>query len=704
MRHVWRLLDVAIVAVVFLSSASIGRDVLAERRLNTLFEQLPPAVMLACGHGLVAPIAPSPALQEFRRERSSVSCAEAAVDGPERIPDEDVRSTRYAVYAVAFAFRVGGISWPTLDAYLAIVFGLSMSLAYTLFRLVTGRVLSAVGVAALLFSPHCLNLALAYRDFAKEFWFLAAWLGIAMLLRRGRPQASPAIYLPAVATGVALGLGLGFRVDMAIVVPAVVAVIVFGLRGMTRAAVKAKITAVSAFIITYGVSGAPILTTFAKASSPSHVIVLGLLTPFTDALGLESPPYDFGNLYSDDFAMETIHTHALLVDHDPLLALYKTRAYDRQGMSFLKDALRHFPADFVARGLGATRQVLVNPFDSQAGAEADTITALTRTPARRQLLQWRKTAARWLHGYELLLVTAAFLAVAVRDRWLTAVTTLLVLYFSGYSMLQFSRRHTFHLDVVAVGVMLVAVGGAATLVARLWREHRAAGLRRALSEFVKPAVLGVSTGAILLSTAAGGLTLLRLWQQQHVTRLFELTLAAPAVELTMLPEPLAQSVATDALFHRGPWSTAVLLLRPAPGAWPASRADVRVHPEYLLIEVGGTRCAADVVPIAITYSIAPEAPYQNLTRAYYLPLTNGLRLLVPIIEIAEGSHFDGLAVPGELASCVRHVRRVSPPEAVPLPNVFAVLQPAWRSTALYQRLSDTPASPGELPLVSTGQY
>jgi hypothetical protein len=696
MRGASRLVDAVIVTVVFVSSAGVARDLLAGRRLNTLFEQLPPAVMLACGQGLVAPIAPTAGLRAFqRRERSSVSCAEAVGDGPMRTPDSDVLSTRYAAYSVALAFRVGGIAWRTIDACIAIVFGMSMALVYALFRLVTGRVLSAAGVAMLLFSPHALGVALPFRDFSKEFWFVFAWLGIGVLLRRGRPHASPAIYAPAAAIGMGLGVGLGFRVDMAIIVPAVIAVIAFGLRGMTRQAVKAKMIAASLFLVTYGVIGAPILTTFAVESSLSHVIVLGLITPFTSALGLESPPYDLGDLYSDEFATEAIHVHALLVDRAPRLAPYKSRAYDGQGISLLKHLVRQFPADFVVRGLGATRQVMVNPFDPQAGAEADATAELTRTWAHRQLLRWRKAAAGWLHGYELLFIAAALIVVAVRDRWLAVATTWLVLYFSAYSMLQFSRRHTFHLDVIAVGVMLAAIGGALSLAARLWRARRAAGSGGALREFVAPATRAALTGAVLLSVAAGGLMLLRMWQQQGVTGLFERTLAAPTVDMAIRPEPLTPS-------PHASWPTAALL-RPAPEAWPAGRADI-LHAEYLIIDLGGEQCTAEVMSIMMKYSVVPGALHENFRRTFNLALRSGVQLLAPVLEIPGATHFDGLAVPGDRVACVRRIRRVSPPDAVPLPNVFAVLTPGWRSAPLYQRLRDTPALPGELVVVTTGEY
>jgi hypothetical protein len=702
MRHWSRLLDAAFVTALCLFSASLSDELLAELQATTIAADLPAAAMLACGHGLVEPASATPELRAFlRRERPSLSCAELAGDGRVARVNLDVRSTRYAVYSLAIAFRVGSISWRTADGYLAAMAGLSMALAYALFRLAVGPVLAAIGVAALILSSHTLAVGLEFRDYGKEFWFIAAWLALGWLLRRGRPRASPAIYLPAGAAGALLGIGLGFRVDLFVIIPAVVAVIVLALRGFDRPALTAKAIGAGAFVLTFVLVGAPILATFSGESSVSHVVVLGVMTPFTEALGIEAPPYDVGDLYADGFAAATIYAHARQVDHDRALGRLGTPAYDRQGVSLLKDLAWRFPADFVIRGLGAARQVIANPFDPDADAEATTIGALRRTPMRLRMLRVRAAADGWLHGHELLLMAAVFLAIAVRDRRLAFVAIALVLYFSSYSMLQFSRRHTFQLDVIPTGMVLIALDAGAALAVSALRPRL--GAAKALARSVLFATLA---GAALVAAAAAGLTLARAWQQRRVTTLLELTLASPSVDLITtdeaLPFPVAHGGPRDtwdaiASWHYITWATPVLL-RPAPGAWPAGDGEVLFHAEYLRIELGGAQCAPGIVPIVVKYSSVYRTTDSDYTREFNVPVTNNAQLLVPIFELPGVSHFEGLAVPAGRAACVSRVRRTSPADAVPLPNLFAVLQPDWRAARLYQRLRETPAPPGMLPI------
>ena len=686
MRRFSKLIDAAIMTVLCVFSGSISYELLTDLRATTLVEYVPPAAMLACGHGLTDPVSPTPELLAFlRRERPSLSCSEVVGDGRSRIASQSVTSTRYAAYSFALAFRAGGMTWSTLDLYLATMAGLSMALAYALFRLAVGPALATIGAVALIFSNHSLGVALEFRDFGKELWFIGAWLAIGWLIRRGRPHVSPAIYAPAAAAGAMLGVGIGFRADLFIIIPAVMAVILFALRGFDRADLAGKGIGAGVFVITFALAGAPILATYSRESSVSHVVVLGLMTPFTDALGLEPPQYDIGDLYADGFAASTIYAHAVLVDRDRALGRQGTPAYDRQGLSLLKDLGRRFPADFIVRALGAARQVIANPFDPNADREAGSIAALTRTPARALALRWRAAAAGVLRGHELVLIAAAFLAVAIRDRRLAVIAATLVLYFSGYSMLQFSRRHTFHLDIIPTGLVLVAISAGVTLAVTLVRQRLSGvSIRSVAVPFVKAMLLAAITGTAMVAAGAAGLALVRAWQQRHVTVLIERTLASPSVDLSVTRERASAG--------------STVLLRPDAGAWPPGPAGMLFHAEYLVIELGGSNCAQGIVPIVVKYSSVYRTTDTDYTRTFHIPVTTGSRLLVPIFELPGTSHFDGLAVPDERVACVHRVRRVSPPDAAPLPNLFAVLHANWRSMPLFQRLRDAPVPPGDLPL------
>jgi hypothetical protein len=706
------LVDALIALTILLFSASLAYDILGERQLNTLREQLPPAVMLACGRGLVDPITPAAALDAFRRrQRSSLSCADATGGEPVQTPVSEVVTTRYGVYGVALALRLFGISWRTIDMYLAFVFAISMVLTYALLRLALGRVLSLVGVVMIVASNHALAVAMAYRDYGKEIWFVAAWLGIGLLLRRSRLIASRAIYGPAAIIGAVLGIGLGFRVDLIIVIPAVVGVIALAIRGRARQALMTKGLALLIFLASFGVTAAPILATFAKASSLSHVIVLGLMTPFTRTLDLEPPVYDLGDLYSDGFAQYATYTHAALVDRDRTFGPQRTAEYDRQGWSLLIDAARRFPADFMMRGIAATRQTLGHPFDPAAASEAGRIDALRRTAVRRGLLRARNACASLLDGRELVLIAIAFLVIAMRDRRLAIVATLLVLYFGSYFMLQFSRRHTFHFDAIAIGIALIAVGGIVSFVVWLFRRWLSPQASPA-SSTVTAAAPAAAVGVVLFGALVVSLMLLRAWQQRHVTGMLMQTLSAPSVEIDAVREPLALPLASEA--SRGSWQrfaltrpaiwSASVLLRPGTGTWPQSPPRAAVHAEYLIVDLGGPQCAAGPMPIILKYSSKSGTVYADFSREFYPLLTDSLQLLTPIIEIPGASRFDGVVVPAARVACVRGIRRVNPPDAVPFPNVFVMLPAQWRATPLYQRFRDDPEPPDPLSVIQPGEY
>ena len=74
-----------------------------------------------------------------------------------------------------------------------------------------------------------------------------------------------------------LGIGMGFRIDVAIFLPIFIAVIALALRGFTGSALVAKLAGIVLVVASFGVASAPLLSTMAKGSDSWHVIVLGVL-------------------------------------------------------------------------------------------------------------------------------------------------------------------------------------------------------------------------------------------------------------------------------------------------------------------------------------------------------------------------------------------------------------------------------------------
>ena len=65
---------------------------------------------------------------------------------------------------MAWALKLGGASWATIDAYLAALFALSMAAIYGLYRLAAGRAVALAGVAAVACSTLLAEIVVL-RDF-----------------------------------------------------------------------------------------------------------------------------------------------------------------------------------------------------------------------------------------------------------------------------------------------------------------------------------------------------------------------------------------------------------------------------------------------------------------------------------------------------------------------------------------------------------
>lgn len=703
-----RALDLAIVGVLFAVSFVVAYRFISGSGIKTFAEwELAPAAMIACGQGFTQPSVDSAALQDFLlRRRTSISCRELTGGAPPTHALLIALDSRYSIAAAGLALRLGGLSWQTVDVHMAALFGLSMCLAYCLYRFVVNRLLAACGVISLVCSNHLGGLVML-RDYVKEPCFFALWLAVAWLLRRAYQNGRRALYAPACVAGVITGIGIGFRVDVLVGVPIIAALIVCGVPGFTRDAFKHKAVAVALFLLSFAVAGAPILSSMSKGSNSSHVTILGLMTPFNRTLGLQPTNYDFGNIYSDGFVYALIGSYADVVQQDPDPTVFLSVNYDRAGARFLADAARSLPADLLVRVIAATAQVIRYPFDRSARQDYQVINVLASSTWLLRIAQWRAWVLSWFDGYALLLAVGVLFLVFVRSWQLGLVSAAVVVYFCGYSMLQFARRHTFHLDLVAIGLVLMA---AQALIAAVrsgigWGRHTPRSFSvdgAAITRRMVTACAALGGLALLIALMLGGA---RLWQQRHMKDLLERTLASEWVDWPTVPEPLAQTVLVGGtpvttwqeIFERDrdTWSTAVLL-RGSPSILPKAQDDVtRVRTEYLLAELGGENCRVQTVPIALKYTGAETNVNKEFTRVFQAPIEAGkepTRLILPVFYESGVSwaRFDGLAVPADVAHCVIAVRRAVSVRDLPFHLIVAVLPPSWRSSPLYQRMQFPP--------------
>lgn len=698
--------ELVIVAAVFTGSYRLAVRYLTAADVVTLIDwELRPAVMMSCGFGMSEPALRSPVVERFvARQSDAVSCREFSWGGAPTPAIGIAFANRYSIYGAAWAMRLGGASWQTLDRYIAALFGLALVCVYGLYRMVSGRVLAVCGVAAVACSP-LLNEVVSLRDFVKFPCFAVLWLALAWVMRRALATGSKATLVPMTVSGALLGVAIGLRMDALVLAPLFVLAGVLVPVGFSWRPLGLKAMAVALFVAAFLLTGSPILRSISSGSNSAHVVVLGLVQPFDRALAIEPSPYDIGAQYSDGFAYSVITSHALLKQGAKLPIGLGSAEYDVVGGRLLGALARQFPADVLTRGLGATFQIFRMPFDSGVREMAQRMPDMQASNALQSLAAWRAWALGLFEGWELPATVLVMMLAGAFDRRLGALAFVLVLYLCAYSMLQFSRRHIFHLDVVPILMAILAVQLPLSLGWRLaarFREGRALGVDSLRSHGREMAFGAVALASVVL-VLVGVLAVARAWQQRSVTALIETTLAAEWTPVDAVDEPLADTIFAAGrpvatwyeTYIKNPtaWQTATLLR--VDGVVPrgheaAAPPDLRQR--YFKVEIEN-HCQARKVMVALKYTSASGTYDTEFTREFGVPTGDGPSyLLVPAYYHLGSSwnRFDGFGVPADQRSCITGIFRATSPERLPLPVLMAVLGPGWRQAPLHQSLLEYP--------------
>ena len=477
--------------------------------------------------------------------------------------------------------------------------------------------------------------------------------------------------------------------------PVFVAVITLAVPGFTASKLKVKAQVLAAWALALAVVAFPILSGFTGGSNSAHVVILGLTTSFERTLGLERSTYDIGKTASDGYIYTLVAAHAATVEPEAepvTLDTFGTVRYDRLGARLLADLTTHFPSDVLTRALAATTQVLRYPFDPVQRREYDLGSVnFDAVPRLKRSAAAVGAVLEWFHGRAVLLTVLVLLAIAVRDWRMGVLAVLTVMYFCGYSMLQFSRRHTFHLDIVPIGIVVLAldlVMGWAGHAVRLIRGRGLPG--PAAPSWPARARKGAIAVGALAALAVVPLFAARAWQQRHVTDLVERTLAVHWETVETAPEtPIDTRAPQYAAFLSG-WQTAVMLRVPPPAEPSGDPSKLEVR--YLQVEIGGAACGQPVVLVAAAYAGSAHTLHREYTRVFEVP-TDPLAVPTLLLMPAFYQHgptwtrFEGIAIPADARPCVGAIRRAVSTNTVPLPILTALLTPDWRSRPLYQRLA-----------------
>ena len=613
-----------------------------------------PAVTMACGRGFGVP-QPSPAsLGDFLQlRRDDFPCSDLSGSTIQPLLEAAHANWYYLYGATAAVWKITGVSWAAID-YLDAFFAACMTmLVYGLFRLVAGAGVS-VGLTLLLtLSPANLTQLLSVRDYSKGPFVLAAIFVLSLLVIR--PMRTGATIMCAALVGAIVGVGYGFRGDLAILVPFGAAVTALFLPGSLKQHWMRNAAAAAALIVAFVVVALPVSMALDKGGCTFHVALLGLTTPLTGELALTPPLYRFGDSLTDTFAVLKTGDFTTRILHAAVPA-YCDAQYDRASGQLYMTMASVFPADFVVRAYGSVLSIL--RWGVEIPGLVQPVQPLASTPVPSVYAAFHDvTAVLSPLGP---LVTVGAIAVAFASSWrLGLALSIFVLFLAGYPAIQFEGRHWFHLRFLPwwAGVLVVRELTRARREGWQWR----------------PVLEGAG--------AAGGLVL--------------------AMGLALLTIRVVQDGSAERVFAQYESASIETL----PSQPTSSGVDVAWTPN--LVGIPQDRRGSDLVvatfdadtcvgtgPLTLTVKYAAASPALDLSTDIRVPrpsrnASTPTRTYVPVFQSqSEGQvfqHFVGFDVAGAPPSCIRSVGRVTNGAEWPL-WLQVTLPPNWRSYPLYQSL------------------
>jgi len=641
LRRARLAVDAILVLVIFIAGSRLGTEF--ERtwhaRGNTAqyyqhyFE---PAVMIACGHGFVTAIDRTqvPGLQAFLNQQSDTfDCQAIPPNLPVRSQGLSQQAWYYLMRTVGFVWTVAGISWSGLAPLFGALYGTVLVLAFGLFRLGMGPLLALAGTFAFgVSSLHLVNLP-HLRDYAKAPFVLALILLMAWAVR-GELQRRR-VFILAAAAGIVLGIGYGFRTDLLACIPPLIVTFALFLPGGIRHNLRLKVQAVAIVLATFLTVSWPVVTyVTGQGGCQWHVMLLGLSSYFDDGLAIEPASYDWGP-YSDNYmhvAVGSFYYRGVASDTGPAFC---GPEYDRITARYMTSISTTVPGDMLTRAVAALTSVLDLP------------AAASRPPFEgdeRPVYRLRADYLPWLEGWAPLLVGPLLIVAASINLRVALWAFAALLWFGGMTMLQFDRRHHFHLEWMGwlvFGAILSGIGRAPIALAlRLARRGRPGPVRPPRSgwkgSLAMVAAMGLVAGTVASVRAMQARSLRELVSEIHRTT----------------SEPV-QTVDTA----EGNGRALHLVL---PGR-DETKPDPQFWAEYLRIDVDAGACGPDG---SVIVRYAP--PLADSTRAWTIR-RNQASILTPVFHF-----FRDIVEPAP--GCIRGVYRA--PSLAVLPGWMFVEVPA----------------------------
>jgi hypothetical protein len=495
---------------------------------------------------------------------------------------------RYLMVLAGLCWRVFGVSWAALGPLIGIMAAVSALCVYGILRTRVRPVLAALGAIALVAYPSHLALTHYIRDYAKTPVFFAAFYLMSIILTRS--LSTPKLLLMGAVFGLVVGIGGGIRLDLEVVLVIIPFLYLFFLpTGVTRKSLARLGSLFLVFAVFFTMS-AP------AARNPhnltSHLLTMGLLKYNHDTMGFGGAPYIWYNesLMTDNYVNTVIQDYNRRLAGTRVDVNYGSAEYHRAGASLITNLVRTFPADFITRFFAASITTIRDAPWLIVGA-LPTMYDVTDPLIQGLQNSQRELRSVW-NAYGPWIVVLLLVVMSWHSLRLALATTGLLLFFSGYSCLQFQPRHFWHLGVIFIcavtflleeflRVLSIARGGRASIKQALSQLRNVQRARSVISYIV-----------IVMLGLASTLGVARLYQAATVNALFEKYRTA-----SLLPATISSIDKTES-------GTRTIHATPAP-----------------IVDGSDSRLRYDVSYIALTFEgTGPLPTYLNLLNNNFSPI------------------------------------------------------------------------------------
>jgi hypothetical protein len=636
---------------------------------------MPEALMWACGRGFRHPLVLPSGMMDFLFHRSipSFTCASIPADLPTGPPGFFFHMQLYLSWAAAALWRLLGPTQLATAPLAALLEAGYAAGAYLLARLFLSRFLSIIAALALILSPVALGQIFSLRDFSKGPFFL--W-GISLLVLAAREVAPRRALVWALLAGIIVGVGYGFRADLAILALLGTGFLVLAPRFALPARAGLAATYVGGFLLL----ASPILI-LGNGGNVGSLIMQGATEPFRAFLALRPAPYALGAAYSDELTLSSVAAaerprHPDWDRREPPAIYGVSQAITLSTVNLLEWA-PNFIADFAAQALKGAGWILGYP----------ALVAVSRgnpdpgSPLRLDvpLVHWQEPVyalfgQAWMPLLSFVGVLALLVRVAARSGREALALGILLLGLGCYPAIQFSVRHIFYLEFVWVLALL-------SLPCALWEWRR---LMPVLPRFVFATIVTLSAMALAYIGLAQ-------FQQCRLTREFAAVLALPREPVTVERE--IEPDGSILLRTRVPSTDAAIVIGPPDSmndgiAEVGIENNVRAGAERMLLTIRGASCPAGPITLLLRYDRRPHV-WQPLDSE--MTVRRDDVVIFPALYRATQS-FAGVVIPATYAGCEVGLFRL--PLTYDLPLVLtAVLPPNWQSLPLRKGLGRFEVTP-----------